>query len=292
MRISEKQVDGGSPEGSFGISHGLNMSGPQSDHCKTAGGPWIRPVGVYVFPKFSLIVWMKWWYLQTDPLFDGGIEIVFLGIWQQKCLCWDQIWINIQPAWGLNIKKAQGVQNSGTPNDDRGYPWIVMNCTYLGLTPPVVLLWCHYFGETRYVEIHVRWSKFYLHTYCRYSNKFQKWLCTAPSYLVQAREYHMEIRKAQGFDLREDVHWKDARRIPMFRNGQKAMSEYSTLQSKLTDVGRSQWEVALKCNSDTANPSKWRDGLSQFPTVENSLSSCWKNCICSSRTSSLYQCHA
>ena len=78
----------------------------------------------------------------------------------------------------------------------------------------------------------------------------------------------MEIRKARSFDLREDIHWKDARRIPMFRNGQKAMSEYSTLQSKLTDVGRSQWEVALKCNSDTANPSKWRDGLSQFPTVE------------------------
>ena len=80
MRVSEKQVDGGSSEESFGISHGLNMSGPQSDHCKTAGGPLIRPVGVYVCPKFSLIVWMKWWYLQTDPLFDGGIEIVFLGI--------------------------------------------------------------------------------------------------------------------------------------------------------------------------------------------------------------------
>ena len=34
--------------------------------------------------------------------------------------------------------------------------------------------------------------------YCTYSNKFQKWLCTASSHLVQAREYHMEIRKARG----------------------------------------------------------------------------------------------
>ena len=52
----------------------------------------------------------------------------------------------------------------------------------------------------------------------------------------------------------------------MFRNGQKAMSEYSTLQNKLTDVGGSQWEVGL-CNSDTANPSTRCDGLSQFLTV-------------------------
>ena len=27
------------------------------------------------------------------------------------------------------------IQNSGTPNDDKGYPWMVINCRYLGLTP-------------------------------------------------------------------------------------------------------------------------------------------------------------
>ena len=71
------------------------------------------------------------------------------------------------------------------------YPqWSCCGATILE-NPPCRNTYIIIFLLTLYIYI-------YTHRYCTYSNKFQKWLCTASSHLVQAREYHMEIRKARG----------------------------------------------------------------------------------------------